>query len=185
MTHRPLPRWMFVAALGGTALVFGQFALRPALAEIASKKMQLVKMRGEIARADDFTRGLDDLSRYLHEFSIALDELDRLVPKETDADARVSEVTTIARALDLTVTSVRPDPAVPKNGITAHPLTIRLRGAYLAIEKFLYSVEGLERHSRVTRCQIDRADKTGTDPTVVAQIELTSFSLAGSKGGSQ
>jgi Tfp pilus assembly protein PilO len=183
MKSKDLPRWMFVTALGVTALLWAQFGLRPTLAAIGSKKQLLVTSRGEISRGENFTRGLDDLTRYLNEFAATLDELDRLVPKEIDSEARVNEVNAIAQQLALPVTSVRPDPPVPHNGITAHPLTIGIRGEYLAIEKFLYAIENLEQHSRVTFCQIQRADKSSDAATIVATIELTSYSLAGEAGG--
>jgi Tfp pilus assembly protein PilO len=167
----------FSLALAGLVLGYAQFGVRPTLRTNAVKRAHILATRSEIAKCDNFTRGLEDLPGFLSDFATALAELDRLVPKSSDADARVADVTTLADRAGLTVALVRPDPAEPRGDVTAHPLTIKLRGTYLALERFLYEVEGLSRHSRITRADIARSESTTEDGDVSAEIELTSYSL--------
>lgn len=183
MNARKPPRWVFAAAIGAGALGWAQLALRPALHDISLKKAQLLATRNEIVRGENFTRGLEDLARYLDEFASAIDELDRLVPKQADANARVQEVSAIADRVGLSLTLVRPDPPLPRNGITSHPLVIKLHGSYLALERFLYEAEAQERHSRVTHCKIERSQGDAAGATVNAEVELTAFSLSPSGAG--
>jgi len=176
-------RWMFALGLGLLAVLYAQFAARPALEDLAERRARLVATRAEIARGDNFTRGLEDLARYLDEFATALSELDRLVPKAADSDVRLRDVNAIGQRLGLAVTKIRPDPPTPRGEITAHPLTIHVRGTYPQLENFLYEVESLARLSRVTRCEVSRADASNLDASIDAEVELTSFSVSAADGG--
>lgn len=175
--------WMFAVGLGLLAVLYAQFAARPALNDLSAKRARLVATRAEISRGDNFTRGLEDLARYLEEFKSALSELDRLVPKAADSDVRVRDVNAIGERLGLAVTQIRPDPPTPRGDITAHPLTIHVRGNYPQLETFLYEVESLARLSRVTRCEVSRVEGA-TGDIVNAEVELTSFSVSSAGAGS-
>lgn len=175
-------RWVFAVGLGLLAVLYAQFGARPALNDLSAKRARLVATRAEIARGENFTRGLEDLARYLEEFKNALSELDRLVPKAADSDVRVRDVTAIGRRLGLAVTRIRPDPPSPRGDITALPLTIHVRGSYPQLEAFLFEVESLARLSRVTRCEVTRVESS-QDGAVDAEVELTSFTVSAAGAG--
>lgn len=172
---------LYVVVLAAAGLLYMQLAYRPAKGDVDSKSRRLRTTRAEICKSDDFTRGLDDLERYLREFKEAIAQLDRLVPASIDGDARLREIDEVVRRCGLRSRSIRPDPPVPHGPVTAHPLTITVSGTYEQIVRFVFEVESLPRHTRATRISVEH--ELERDADLRAQIELTSFSVGADTGG--
>ncbi|MFG0318159.1 MAG: type 4a pilus biogenesis protein PilO [Planctomycetota bacterium JB042] len=183
MNSRRASDLAYVAGLVLAGLTYVQLFYRPAAAEVESQSRRLRTTRAEICKSDDFTRGLDDLERYLSEFRDALAELDRLVPTSVDGDARLREIDAVVGACGLRSRSIRPDPAQPQGPVTAHPLTITVSGSYEQIVRFLFEVESLPRHTRATRITLE--PELERDAPLRAQVELTSYSVASESGGNR
>lgn len=168
---------LFVGVLVVGALGVTQFLIRPSYRKLAEKKARVQETKRDIARGTQFTSGLDQLELYLAEFQAALDELDRLVPADDNQSARMREVFDIASPLGIKASGAQPEPPIPLGDLVALPIRFELVGPYEAIEKFLFDVEALPRHSRVTRCTIEPAKDVATGTEVRAEIELTQYSL--------
>ncbi len=175
--------YLFVGALAIAGVFFLQFVHRPAVRGVESKSRRLMATEAEICKSDDFTRGLDDLERYLQEFEQALADLDRLVPGHIDSDERVREITGVASRCGLAATSIRPDQPVPRGSVMVHPLTVKVCGGYEQIVRFLFEVESLPRHTRVTQLTIQREEET--PGRLRAEIQLTSHSAAREETGAR
>lgn len=186
MNRRRLLDYGFVAALGAVGALHLRFIHRPAVREVAELGHRLNETRAEICRSEDFTRGLADLERYLKDFEDSLGELDRLVPEHGDGDDRVREIAAVVGRFGLSANSIRPDPAEPSGTVSAHPLTVKLSGGFAQLLAFLFEVERLPRHTRVTRLSLrSEVDRRGTGGTVAGEVELTAYSVAAETGGAE
>ncbi|MBL8765741.1 MAG: type 4a pilus biogenesis protein PilO [Planctomycetes bacterium] len=163
------------------AVAWGVLGVRPIAERIASLERERDATRLSIARGDDFVRGLDDLQTYLTEFEQALADLDRLVPERVDATARLNEINAVAMRCGLRPSMVRPDQPQPRGAIIAHPITVRVSGDYEHLLRFIFDVESLPRHTRVTRLDVE-AEPLGAG-SVLAQLELTAYSIDSAAGG--
>ncbi|MBI4880907.1 MAG: type 4a pilus biogenesis protein PilO, partial [Planctomycetes bacterium] len=173
--------YAFVGALALAGVLYLQLVHRPAVRGVDAKSRRLMSTQAEICKSDDFTRGLDDLERYLQEFEQALADLDRLVPGHIDSDDRVREITGVASRCGLSPTSIRPDQPVPRGSVMVHPLTVKVCGGYEQIVRFLFEAESLPRHTRVTQLTIEREPEAPA--RLLAEIELTSHSVARDAAG--
>jgi Tfp pilus assembly protein PilO len=172
---------LFLGGLVVLSAAFLQFVFRPALAAESALRTELMATRASISRADDFTRGLEDLERYLREFENALAALDELVPRRIDADERVREVSGVVTACGLAANSIRPDPGKPKGPIVQHPLTVKVTGDYASVLRFVSAVESLPRHTRATRLTLE--NDAGAPGPLRVEVELTAFSVGGDAEG--
>ncbi|MFH0945825.1 MAG: type 4a pilus biogenesis protein PilO [Planctomycetota bacterium] len=167
--------YVFVGVLAVAGVLFLQFLYRPAVAEVEGKGRRLRTTQAEILKSEDFTRGLDDLERYLEEFQVAISDLDRLVPRRLDTDDRLREISSVISGCGLLADSIRPDPPLPKGSLTIHPLTVKVVGDYAQIVRFLFQAESLPRHTRVTQLAVEHS--LGRPGVLGAEIELTSYSV--------
>jgi Tfp pilus assembly protein PilO len=173
-----------IAALCGilaAGVAWGYFGVRPIAKRISAIERDCSSTRLAIARGDDFVRGLDDLQSYLTDFEQALTDLDRLVPPQVDNTARLNEINTVAMQCGLSTSMVRPDSAQPRGAVTAHPITVSIEGDYEHLLRFIFDVESLPRHTRVTRLEMSVDPATGRD--VDAKLELTAYSVDSEEGG--
>lgn len=180
MRLRPTDAVIFGVILAG-AVAWGVFGVRPIAQRIATLERERDATRLSIARGDDFVRGLDDLQTYLSDFEQALADLDRLVPAQVDATARLNEINAVAMRCGLKPSMVRPDQPLPRGAIIAHPITVRVESDYEHLLRFVFDVESLPRHTRVTRLEVE-ADPARTGQ-VHAQLELTAYSIDSGAGG--
>ena len=172
--------YLFLGGLAVAGLVFLQVFYRPAVEQAENKGRRLRTTQAEILKSEDFTRGLKDLEQYLEEFKLAINDLDRLVPRRIDNDDRLREVSSVIRSCGLRADSIRPEAPAPKGPLTIHPLTVRVAGSYEQIVRFLFAAESLPRHTRVTHLSVEHSlDRRGD---LGAEIELTSFSVGDSVG---
>jgi Tfp pilus assembly protein PilO len=180
MKLRTTDALVFCAILVG-AVAWGVLGVRPIAQRIAALERERDTTRLSIARGDDFVRGLDDLQTYLADFEQALADLDRLVPAQVDATARLNEINAVAMRCGLKPSMVRPDQPLPRGAIIAHPITVRVAGDYEHLLRFIFDVESLPRHTRVTR--LDVAAEPTRSGVVDAQLELTAYSIDTTAGG--
>lgn len=175
--------YVFLGALAVAGVLFLQLIYRPAVELVEGKGRRLRTTQAEILKSEDFTRGLDDLERYLEEFQVAIADLDRLVPRRLDNDDRLREISSVISGCGLLADSIRPDPPVPIGSLTTHPLTVKVVGEYAQIVQFLFEAESLPRHTRVTQLAVEHS--LGRPGVLGAEIELTSYSVGsvGEGGG--
>lgn len=172
--------YIFLGGMFLVGLVFFKVFYQPAMKEVDMSSIRLRSTMAEISKSEDFTRGLEDLQKYLDEYEGAIADLDRLVPGRINRDARLREINDMVTSCDLRSRSIRPDPSVDLGNVTAHPLTIVISGSYEKIVRFLFEAESLPRYTRVTRMTVEpHREQAGM---LVAEIELTSYSIVSVRG---
>lgn len=174
MRTRPIDL-AFGAAL--TLLGAAHFLLvyRPSVRRADSLAAEIQSINAEICRSEDFTRGLEDLERYLSDFEESLAALDRLVPEKFDSDERIRDVDRLARTLGLRTRSIRPDPPRREGSVTLHPMSLAVAGSFADVLRFVQAAESLPQLTRATSITIE-PERGGR--ALEAKLELTSFSLA-------
>lgn len=168
---------IFFAALTAVVGLHLRFVLEPIRRDTRMLTNRLAAAEKDIRSGMLFSSGLEDVVQLLDDFEKAMLELDRLVPRQFDADQRIRQVSAVIKDCGLRDDSIRPDPPQSKGAIIAHPLTLKVAGEYSQLLRFLFLAEALPQFTRVTRLVVTRDDSGGR--LVNAEIELTSFSTDG------
>lgn len=171
-------RRVFDVAVAAFSLVAGfayfQWVWKPIREDRREIAERIRRTMADIAKSEQYTRGKEELQRYLEEFEDALAQLDRLVPTHTDVHERVREGSALVQQCGLRDDAIIPKEPLENGAVTAHPVTFTLTGDYSGLMRFLFEAEALERYTRVTRLQVKPGEREGE---LQIEVDLTSYTM--------
>jgi type IV pilus assembly protein PilO len=139
-----------------------------ALADTRQKKERLEALSGTMKDNKDMTTEIDKLRT-------AIGFLEGKLPKETEMDHVLQDVWKAAKDNNLNIKSVRNGKSVEGTAYSQQPIRMVVEGPFHpSFFKFLSTVEGLDRLTKISDMKID-ADEKSTNGSITADFTLTIY----------
>jgi type IV pilus assembly protein PilO len=176
-----LPWWAQIAAfvvlaLGGCGAFFYYYEM-PARADMASRQMQLVALKADIAKGLATAKKLPEFRSQVTELENRLSSLKAVLPEEKDAADLLNRMQTVAAQSNLTIKSFKPGVTVTKQLHAEWPITLELDGTYHNLAIFFDRVGKFTRIVNISALDVKGKDKPERNSTITASCVATTFVL--------
>jgi type IV pilus assembly protein PilO len=176
-----LPWWAQIAAFvvlafGGCGAFFYYYEM-PARADMASRQMQLVALKADIAKGLATAKKLPEFRSQVTELENRLSSLKAVLPEEKDAADLLNRMQTVAAQSNLTIKSFKPGTTVTKQLHAEWPITLELDGTYHNLAIFFDRVGKFTRIVNISGLDVKGKDKPERNSTITATCVATTFVL--------
>jgi type IV pilus assembly protein PilO len=176
-----LPWWaqilaFVVLALGGCGAFFYYYEM-PARADMASRQVQLVALKADIAKGLATAKKLPEFRSQVTELENRLSSLKAVLPEEKDAADLLNRMQTVAAQSNLTIKSFKPGVTVTKQLHAEWPITLELDGTYHNLAIFFDRVGKFTRIVNISALDVKGKDKPERNSTITATCVATTFVL--------
>jgi type IV pilus assembly protein PilO len=176
-----LPWWAQIAAfvvlaLGGCGAFFYYYEM-PARADMASRQIQLVALKADIAKGLATAKKLPEFRSQVTELENRLNSLKAVLPEEKDAADLLNRMQTVAAQSNLTIKSFKPGATVTKQLHAEWPITLELDGTYHNLAIFFDRVGKFTRIVNISGLDVKGRDKPDSGATITATCVATTFVL--------
>jgi type IV pilus assembly protein PilO len=176
-----LPWWAqlaaFVALAVGGCGAFYYYYEMPAREEMATRDVQLVALRADIAKGQATARKLPEFRSQVDELENRLSSLKAVLPEEKDAADLLNRMQTVAAQSNLTIKSFKPGVTVTKTLHAEWPITLELDGTYHNLATFFDRVGKFTRIVNISALDVKGKDKPERNSTITASCVATTFVL--------
>src|SRR5206468_9021165 len=129
-----LPWWAQIGAFTVLAVAgcgaFWWYIESPARAEIATRQLQLIALKADVAKGQNTAKKLPAFRNQVTELETRLAGLKAVLPEEKDAADLLTRMQTVAAQSNLTIKSFKPGATVTKQLHAEWPITLELDGTY-------------------------------------------------------
>jgi type IV pilus assembly protein PilO len=176
-----LPWWAQIAAfvvlaLGGCGAFFYYYEM-PARADMASREVQLVALKADIAKGLATAKKLPEFRSQVTELENRLNSLKAVLPEEKDAADLLNRMQTVAAQSNLTIKSFKPGATVTKQLHAEWPITLELDGTYHNLAIFFDRVGKFTRIVNISGLDVKGKEKPERNSTITATCVATTFVL--------
>jgi type IV pilus assembly protein PilO len=167
----------FVLLAGAGCGAFYYYYEMGAQADLASRRIQLVALRADIAKGLNTAKKLPEFRSQVAELEGRLTNLRAILPEEKDAADLLRRLQTVAMQSSLEIKSVKPNATVTKQLHAEWPINLELQGTYHNLATFFDRVGKFTRIINITGVNIRGRDKPEANLTITATCTATTFVL--------
>jgi len=176
-----LPWWgqivaFVILAVGGCGAFYYYYEM-PVHADIASRELQLVALRGDITKGLETAKKLPEFRSQVGELESRLASLQAVLPEEKDAADLLNRMQTVAAQSNLTIKSFKPGATITKQLHAEWPITLELDGTYHNLALFFDRVGKFTRIVNISGLDVRGKDKPEPNSTITATCIATTFVL--------
>ncbi|MBS3735020.1 MAG: type 4a pilus biogenesis protein PilO [Phycisphaerae bacterium] len=170
----------FTALLGAIPIAAWLLVFRPHDARCAQLTEKIEAHQAKLRKLNQLTGRIGDLEAEITEQKQALAYFRARLPSAKEIDKVIQEIWRLARANDLTTTSIRTprrqDDAEGTVGPQAHAISVELVGDFRGFYAFLQALENQPRITRLREMEVEKADsKEMPEGHVAVTFEMTVF----------
>ncbi len=176
-----LPWYGQVAAVVGLSIAgtgaFWYSYVQPAEESLATRRVELATVRGEIDRGLATARRLPEFRREVADLQVQLDGLRAVLPDERDVADLLRRVQATATQSNLTILGFTPQAVATRELHAEWPIGLRLEGTYHDLGAFLERISKFPRIINVSGITITANEDAATAGTITAECIATTFVL--------
>ena len=161
-----------VLALGGVGAFYMYYEM-PESEDIASRDLQLVALRADIAKGLTTAKQLPEFRSQVTELEGRLSNLRAVLPEAKDAEQLLRQLQSVAAQSSITIKSFKPAPTVTKTLHAEWPISLELDGTYHNLAIFFDRVGKFTRIVNITGVDIKGKDKSAPNSTITASATAT------------
>jgi len=176
--HELSPRTQLIVFGLMSALAFGaawQVLLGPTQAEVASRRVKLATLEGDLARAQGVAARLPLAQREVRTLEASLRETQAVIPEEKDPQDVLRNLHEMASDSLLDIASFKPKGVVTKTQYTEWPIELGFEGSYHDLGRFFDRIAAMPRLMSVADLQIKTKTRPNGRGSVTAYCVATTF----------
>ncbi|MCA9282994.1 MAG: type 4a pilus biogenesis protein PilO [Phycisphaeraceae bacterium] len=150
---------LFLAVLIAMPISAYYFVLKPLNRDIEKAKREIAVKERDLEKIEAAQSRTDDLERENEELVVAISTVESRLPSSKEVDVILEQVSELARKSRLELRKVETLKPVQMAGYMEQPLEMTIAGDFDDFYKFLLSVEGLDRITRLPDMEMEKADK--------------------------
>jgi type IV pilus assembly protein PilO len=165
-----------VIAIGAAAGYYYEIEM-PIVADMATKRTQLVALRRDITKGLTTAKKLPEFRAGVTDLENRLANLRAILPEEKDAADLLRRMQTVAVQSNLDIRSFKPNPTVTKELHAEWPINLELQGSYHNLAQFFDRVGKFTRIVNITGVDIKNRERPDPNMTITAKCTATTFVL--------